>query len=153
MCVCLCAGFCLPDQLSCGWDEKDCFTISERCNNKWDCRVNGGDERGCGKCVHCRVPNTIHLFIDTGVILYIYIYIYIYIYKWYKINYPLSIRCFYVILVSLCRVRGVGIWGGGVRGGGVRGGGDLRACLRNIKQISFKIVTCEMCVILFLGIY
>ena len=58
MCVCLCAGFCLKDQFSCGWGEKDCFTVSEKCNNNWDCRENGGDERGCGKCVHCPVLNT-----------------------------------------------------------------------------------------------
>lgn len=44
-------GFCLSDQLPCGWGEKDCFSKNlERCNGVWQCRENGGDERGCGQC-------------------------------------------------------------------------------------------------------
>ncbi|KAI0235621.1 Low-density lipoprotein receptor-related protein 12 [Lamellibrachia satsuma] len=43
-------GFCLRDQYTCGWGEKDCYMISEKCDGVWHCRHEGGDERGCGGC-------------------------------------------------------------------------------------------------------
>ncbi|XP_021342142.1 low-density lipoprotein receptor-related protein 12-like [Mizuhopecten yessoensis] len=43
-------GVCLPDQSSCGTAEKDCFPTDKACDGVWNCRLHGGDEKGCGGC-------------------------------------------------------------------------------------------------------
>ncbi|XP_060075300.1 low-density lipoprotein receptor-related protein 12-like [Ylistrum balloti] len=43
-------GVCLPDQASCGSTEKDCYPIDKACDGMWNCRLHGGDEKGCGIC-------------------------------------------------------------------------------------------------------
>lgn len=43
-------GVCLPDQSSCGPIEKDCYPKDKACDGMWNCRIHGGDEKGCGSC-------------------------------------------------------------------------------------------------------